>query len=177
MSYPVYLPQRSQLSHILRESHIFHLQVTLSHIAACFSHIAARQAAFFLLLQLELNYCFAATINEQEVHTWLLQVVTELCKACSSSYQYVNVLSNKFCDSYALDSKENISDAEKLPVPSCLKGNSGLNSKVCGNVDSKFQVPPKLLLVCSLRTMEFRLQQGLRTSCSQSLYFNKVLRS
>jgi len=39
--------QRSQRSHILRESHAFHLQLTLSRIAACFS---PNQAAFLLLL-------------------------------------------------------------------------------------------------------------------------------
>ena len=39
--------QRSQLSRILRESHAFHLQVTLSRIAACFSR---NQETFRLLL-------------------------------------------------------------------------------------------------------------------------------
>ena len=39
--------QRSQLSRILRESHAFHLQLKLSHIAACFS---PNQAAYFAVV-------------------------------------------------------------------------------------------------------------------------------
>ena len=41
---------------------------------------------------------------------------------------YVHVLSNNFFDSYGWDSKEDISDAEQLPVPSRKRNDDQQNS-------------------------------------------------
>jgi len=52
---------------------------------------------------------------------------------CTPDNSYVHVLSNKFCDSYDCDRKEDISDAEQLPVPS-WKRNDDQRSSINGVV-------------------------------------------